>query len=287
MTVNVNIVPGGAQASSGSVTTSSTQSVAVKANAGANSTPAQANVASSKPAEDKVKAASSNETTTTDTSTADEGRQDKVAALANLDNKEQPAKETPGMAKMAVTMIFKLAVVLALAYITILALKWMSSKKEITPSAKGELKIVDTVKLSPTSSLHVVDAHGKMLLLGSTAGQINVLCEIEKTELPEAIAQPEAESKFADYLAKYSGESNQNNIVGRLTGLLRDSTAQMQEKRKTAAGLGSMLSRDCSSQVRGKQRNAASASAKWLRNCAEYLEKKQSGSSIIGGRHDA
>lgn len=289
MTVNVNIVPG-ASAASGVVTTGGSQSTAIQTKAEKQSASTEASATPTKTSDGNAPASTSKDSVQQAVPTTEDGRQDKVAMMSESDGQEKPSKETPGVAKMAVTMLFKLAIVLALAYVSILALKWMSEKRgNVAPSTRGELKVVDTIKLSPTSNLHIIDAKGKMLLLGSTAGQVNVLCELEKSEIPEfeTVADAAPKTSFADYLTKYSGPTNQNNTVGRLTGLLRDCTSQMQSKRRTVAGMGTKLSNDRAVQTRGRQRKAGNVSAMILRNCAEYLEKRQNGSAVAGDSNEA
>jgi flagellar biogenesis protein FliO len=265
MTVNVNIVPGAGPTTSGVVATSSA------------ATPARVQV---KAAGDSGAAATANMDdkglTSKDLPAQDAGRQDKIASLGSLDGteKSQP-KESASLGKTAVSMVFKLAIVLALAYVTMLALKWVYTKRDVAPSVRGDLKVVDTVRLSPTSSLHIIEVRGTALLLGSSAGEISLLRELEGSIAAEAT--PQSDGSFASYMAKYSGAKNENGTVGRVAGLLRDCTSHLQERRFGAASVGSKLARDCSQNVRDRQKRSASVGARLLRNCAEYLEKRQVG----------
>ena len=165
-------------------------------------------------------------------------RPDKMALVARFEHEERrPAKQGPGIARMALSTVLKLALVLALAYLTILVLKWLSVRKDVLPRTRRDLKIVDTVRLSSTSSLHLVDLSGKRLLVGCSTGEVNLLRELEDEEPAEAI--PAEGNRFAEYLAKYSGPSLQNGPAARIGGLLRDCAGYLKNRRQigTRAGL--------------------------------------------------
>jgi len=162
------------------------------------------------------------------------GRPDKMALIADEEKRDRgEGKDEPGIVKTAFSMLLKLGAVLALAYVTILALKWLSNRRETFPRVQRNLKVVDTIKLSSNSSLHVIDVKGKTLLVGCSAGQMSLLQEFEQGEPAEG--EPSGDSRFAEYLAKYSGSSFQSNPAGRLAGLLRDCAAYLQTRRRSVA----------------------------------------------------
>ena len=156
-------------------------------------------------------------------------RPDKVAAMAEHEDRESSSdRQSPSAAATALSMLLKLGFVLALAYATIWALKLLSSRREVSPRVRRDLRIVDTVKLSSTSSLHVVDVKGKVLLIACSGGRIDLLREFEGGD-----EQPDnaPASRFAEYLARYSGASFQTSPAGRIAGLLRDCAAYLQGRR--------------------------------------------------------
>jgi len=148
-------------------------------------------------------------------------RQDRVAFLQKVKQESLPARQGTGVGIKAVFWtLLKLGFVLLLAYSTILILKWLSNRREFTGVSSRELHVVDTLRLSPTVSLHLVEAKGRLLLLGCSTGQVNVLQEMptEESEDPSG----ESSSRFAEYLAKYSVARNSSSPAGRLSRLVRD-----------------------------------------------------------------
>ena len=162
------------------------------------------------------------------------GRPDKIAMLADLEKKDQsPAAGGSSVtAKKVLSTILKLAVVLVLAYLTILALKWLSVKKDAPPQNQGDFRVKDTLRLSPTGTLHLVDVKGKTLLIGCSSGQVNLIREFDETEQVEA----ESDGRFAQYLERYSQTSRKHGAAGRVAGLLRDCTTYLKERRNNVGG---------------------------------------------------
>ena len=161
-------------------------------------------------------------------------RPDKIAMLADLEKKDQsPAAGGSSVtAKTVLSTILKLAVVLVLAYLTILALKWLSVKKDAPPQNQGDFRVKDTLRLSPTGTLHLVDVKGKTLLIGCSSGQVNLIREFDETEQVET----ESDGRFAQYLERYSQTSRKHGAAGRVAGLLRDCTTYLKERRNNVGG---------------------------------------------------
>lgn len=159
-------------------------------------------------------------------------RPDKIALLAAAEERrEQPQrKEEPGLIVSVLSMMIKLAVVLGLVYLTILALKWFSAKKDALPRNQREMKIGDTLRLSSTNSLHLVSVKGKTLLVGCSSGQVNLLREFDDERLEEEPSEAPS-GRFAEYLEKYSTASAQSGAAGRVAGLLRDCAMQLKKMR--------------------------------------------------------
>ena len=162
-------------------------------------------------------------------------REDKIALLLKQEEEPKPVAQTTGdWAKTGFRAILSLAFVLALAYVTILALKRISGKRETGPRGSKNLEIVDTLKLNTNSSIHLINVRGKTLLIGSTAGQINVLTEVEADESAE---DPQTDKRFAEYLDKYYDGSKYAGPATRMSGMLRDA-AQHLRGRQPKIGVG-------------------------------------------------
>ena len=159
-------------------------------------------------------------------------RPDKIAMLADYEkNHESPAKQASVTVKTVLFTIIKLAVVLVLAYLTILVLKWLSAKRDVPTQNHGDFRVKETLRLSPTGTLHLVDVKGKTLLIGCSSGQVSLISELDETT-----EVPEADGKFAEYLERYSENSRKHGPAGRVAGLLRDCTAYLKERRHGVGG---------------------------------------------------
>ncbi len=160
-------------------------------------------------------------------------RPDKVVLLAQMEQSGPTAtKEGPGLAKTVLSTAVKLAVVLVLAYLTIVALKWVSLRRDVLPHSRRDFKIMDSMRLSSTSSLHLVDVKGKQLLVGCSNGQVSLLREFENDNSAEA--ESPSDRRFAEYLAEYSGTSGQGGPARRIGRLLRDCSAYLRDRQPGA-----------------------------------------------------
>ncbi|MCX6375787.1 MAG: flagellar biosynthetic protein FliO, partial [Armatimonadetes bacterium] len=134
--------------------------------------------------------------------------------------------------KTGLVTLLKLGLVLALAYVTIRALKWLSDKREAAPHSSQTMQLLETMKLSTGGNLHLVNVRGRTLLVGCTAGQVNLLSEVGESESP----QPDqaASHRFAEYLEKYYTNPKSAGPATRIAGLLRDCTAHLRRSRHRA-----------------------------------------------------
>lgn len=155
-------------------------------------------------------------------------RTDKIVQFAQEKEVQDSPREKAGSVKMGFSVILKLILVLGLAYLSILALKLLSTKRGIVSGARQDLRVTDTIKLTPTNSLHMVEINGKKILVGSSSGQVNLLREFEEEEIP--LEQPATEGRFSEYLSKYSGLSNEKTPAGRVAGLLRDCATHLKNR---------------------------------------------------------
>ena len=157
------------------------------------------------------------------------GRPDKIVLLAETGKERKQAPEAlGGTVRTIFSTLWKLGLVCGLAYLVLLALKWLYNKREVAPHGSRDLRIVDTVRLSPSSSLHVVDVKGKTLLVGCSSGQVNLLREFEPGEVSDPVEQ--TGSRFAEYLEKYSAGSKSDNPAFRIAALLRDCTTYFRKR---------------------------------------------------------
>jgi flagellar biosynthetic protein FliO len=86
----------------------------------------------------------------------------------------------------AMDLVLKLGAVLALAYVSLAALKRYTSG---SVSQRGSLlDVLDSTTLGPNRSVYVVRAGEKRLVLGVTQNQITALAELDPDAAPEAVA---------------------------------------------------------------------------------------------------
>lgn len=156
------------------------------------------------------------------------GRPDKVAMMFGDEKRGRTDEKRPGSVGTVLATILKLGAVLILAYLTILALKCFSTRRDTAPSGNRQFRMVDTFRFNSTSSLHLVEVRGKTLLLGCSSGQVNVLREFDGEQSPEDAS--EAPGKFAEYLSKYSDMSRGSGPSGRIAGMLRDCTSYLRDR---------------------------------------------------------
>jgi flagellar biogenesis protein FliO len=159
---------------------------------------------------------------------AHSNRPDKVELMTRAETSAKAEDKPSGSLVTVLLTILKLAVVLILAYLTILALKWFSARHDVMPSNNRQFKMVDTLRFNSTSSMHLVEIRGSTLLVGCTSGQVNVLKEFDKDNDSEADSEPSG--KFAEYLMKYSDTSGKHGPSGRIAGLLRDCSGYLRDR---------------------------------------------------------
>lgn len=79
------------------------------------------------------------------------------------------------------------------------------TKKYSTPADGPELKVISKAALNPKSSVYVVKAGGKTLLLGVTDRSVNILSELDSEE-PKA--KPVSKEKITAAVNKYYSADN-------------------------------------------------------------------------------
>jgi flagellar biosynthetic protein FliO len=86
------------------------------------------------------------------------------------------------LAALAAQMLAKTALVLGLLFLTLAGLK----RWQTTGVRTRRLSVVETLRLSPRQSLHLVRVGERYLLIGASESQVSLLTEV--TELPAADA---------------------------------------------------------------------------------------------------
>lgn len=158
-----------------------------------------------------------------------ERRPDKIKLLRKHQASEK--KESSDRSTLPATIlstVLKLSLVLVLAYATILALKWMSDRRQIPLRIGREIRPMETIRLTPSSTLHVISVRGKNLLIGCSGNNMSLVCELEKDEGLER--EETAQDRFIEYLARYSGERRENSPAVRIGGLLKDCAAYLRNR---------------------------------------------------------
>jgi flagellar biosynthetic protein FliO len=164
---------------------------------------------------------------------------------------EADAKDEPVYVTL-LSFIFKLAVVVALAYGTIYALKRFNVSTFKRSNVAG-IRVVENTSLGANRSLHVVEIGGRRLLVASTPNQVNLLTELEiDSGSHESLVishQPEAGSveasapsrtnncqlttknSFRDQLSTFMGaKPDTGDAASNVAQLIRGSSTFIQEK---------------------------------------------------------
>lgn len=164
------------------------------------------------------------------------------AARRPLSGSESGAKEEPVYVTL-LSFIFKLAVVVALAYGTIYALKRLNVSA-FKRSSVGGIRVVENTSLGANRSLHVVEVGGKRLLVASTPNQVNLLTELEvdseqctvdsgEGSAPSGTVnrQPSTANSFRDHLSAFMGaRPNTGDSASNVAQIIRGSSTFLQEK---------------------------------------------------------
>jgi len=171
--------------------------------------------------------------------------------LASLNYEEDAAEKDPEqpLYVTALSFLFKLALVLALAYVSILGLKKWSGMKGGLPARGGAgIKVVESAALGSNRSLHLVAVGSRRLLVGSTQAQVNLIAEVDPNEFPEpAVAEPGA--TFGDHLSRFLGtRTDASGAETNVSDALRESTAFLRDKVREVGGLRRNLRDDHNTQ---------------------------------------
>jgi flagellar protein FliO/FliZ len=93
--------------------------------------------------------------------------------------------------QVGLTLVVQLGIVLGLIYATAWGLKTLR-RRTTTLNAHNSLQLMETVALTPHRTLHVVSVGDRLLILGATDHQINLITEMDT---PEAGAMTRANAR--------------------------------------------------------------------------------------------
>lgn len=115
---------------------------------------------------------------------------------------KEPKKDDSelSLGRVIVDLIWKLALVLGIAYLSIYALRGIMGRQSTIAGPKGRLKVLESAALGPNRAVHLVRVGNKILVLGSTPDQITAIGEVDELEAVPAAA-PGAQA-FAGHLAE-------------------------------------------------------------------------------------
>lgn len=116
----------------------------------------------------------------------DQGQKELLGSLDPV-AKGTKSKDGPVLVQVG-SFIFKLAVVLGLAYASIYALKRFTGLKNAIGGGRRRIKVVENANLGSNRSLHLIEVGAKTLLVASTPSQISLLAELGADDMPEADA---------------------------------------------------------------------------------------------------
>jgi len=189
-------------------------------------------------ADDKATSSQSEKKAASGLLKADTGDKDFLAAL-NADTEKEPSAKEPPVYVTALSFIFKLGIVLALAYGTIYALKRFNGFKGTLGSGGQRIRVVENASLAANRSLHLIEIGSKRLLVASTPNQVNVITELDPDDSSNASdhatvqgpAVPAQVKNFKDQLSTFLGARPDTGDSARnVAHMLRESSMLLQER---------------------------------------------------------
>lgn len=133
----------------------------------------------------------------------------------------------------AISFIFKLVIVLGLAYATILGLKKFSGMRGIAGPGQHHIRVLENSSIGPNKSLHLVEIGSRKLLVASTPNQVNLLAELDESDLPEVDpVQPSSSPVgFKEQLSGFLNNKPDTSATSKsVAEMLRESSAFLQDK---------------------------------------------------------
>lgn len=144
-------------------------------------------------------------------------------------------KAEPSVTASLLRVVGALVFVVALAVLSLYALKNFSSSKLTRKSPKRSINIIETAGLGPNRALHIVQAGSKFLLIGSTPTQINLVAELKASGAEEV--DPAGVEDFASVLHHAGSAEDGAEAASRLGEALRDGATFLQKKSSATKSL--------------------------------------------------
>lgn len=145
---------------------------------------------------------------------------------------DEPSKKTkasePSVAASLMRVVGALVFVVALAVLSLYALKHFSTSKALRKTPQRSIRVIETTGLGPNRALHIVQAGNKFLLVGSTPNQINLVAELSSSDAEEA--DPERIADFASILDRSSSDQDRADTASKLSDAIRDGASFLQKK---------------------------------------------------------
>ena len=116
---------------------------------------------------------------------------------------DEPARE-PSTYVTLLRFSLSLALVLGLAYATILGLKRFTGLRTVTGRGQTRIRVIENTPLGASRALHLVEVGKRRFVVGSTASQVNLITEVEPDELPDT-GTPQPAAGFKEQLAGFLG----------------------------------------------------------------------------------
>lgn len=152
--------------------------------------------------------------------------------LAELEARDVKAPETkePPVYLAALGFVSKLALVIGLAYLTILGLKRVTLIKAGPDGGRRSCRVVENLSLGANRQVHVVEIGARTLVLASTPSQISLITELAQDEVVSG-DPADAVPGFGDHLsACLSAKPDADAAATNVAQALRDSGAFIREK---------------------------------------------------------
>jgi flagellar biosynthetic protein FliO len=154
---------------------------------------------------------------------------DFLASLEASEKKDPQEKPVP-VYKTAFGLIFKLALVLGLVYLTVLGLKKFTTLK--TPAARPgqHIRVLENSMLAANRSLHIVEIGSRKIVIGSTPNQVSMIAELPEESREDAQAE---ESGFRNHLVSFLNGKKapvERETARTVAQMLRESNDYLQDK---------------------------------------------------------
>jgi flagellar biosynthetic protein FliO len=134
----------------------------------------------------------------------------------------------------ALSFIFKLAIVLGLAYVTILGLKKFSGMRGIMAGpGQHHIKVLENSSIGPNKSQHLVEIGSRRLLVASTPNQVNLLAELNESDLSAVDPNPPSvpPAGFKEQLSTILNNKTDTSATSKsVAQMLRESSSFLQGK---------------------------------------------------------